>query len=216
MLKGLIFDVDGVLVDSMPLHADAWIETFRGVGIEVTRQDIYEIEGSNHVGVIEKMFKRNGRTPEASQFDELLAIKRGIFLSKNDIEMFPEMDRCLKLLKNTYRLAVASGADRTIVGKIIDRFFPDTFDAIISGEDVTKGKPSPEPYIKALEMLGLNKEECIVVENAPLGVESAKEAGLYCVAVPTYVTAEKLEKADLILEDHVALKKYLKDLVERE
>jgi len=84
---------------------------------------------------------------------------------------------------------------------------------IFSGADVTHGKPSPEPYLKAIEKLSVRKDRCIVIENAPLGVESTKNAGLYCVAVPTHVSPASLKKADVVFEGHEALKEYLYDLV---
>jgi HAD superfamily hydrolase (TIGR01509 family) len=109
-------------------------------------------------------------------------------------------------------IAVASGADRTIVTSLMDKFYPGIFDAIISGEDVENGKPDPEPYEKAIAKLGLSKDECLVVENAPLGVESAKNAGVFCVGVPTYLDESKLKEADFVVRNHSELIEYLTDL----
>ncbi|MBN2488061.1 MAG: HAD family phosphatase [Methanosarcinaceae archaeon] len=213
MLKALIFDVDGVLVDSMPYHADAWKAAFEDVGIHITRQDIYEIEGSNHVGVIQLIFKKAGRVPQPRDFDELSLKKREIFFRINDVKVFNDIDKCLSLLKKRYHLAVVSGADRAIVHSIMDRFFPGVFDVVISGEDVKEGKPSPEPYLKAVKMLNVQKDECIVFENAPMGVESAKRAGLYCVAIPTYLPPDTLKNADVVIENHSEFSRYLLELV---
>ncbi|MEA1984970.1 MAG: HAD family phosphatase [Euryarchaeota archaeon] len=212
-LEALIFDVDGVLVDSMAYHADAWIQTFSEIGINITRQQIYDIEGSNHVGVIEKIFKHAARRPQPHHFEDLHNRKQELFFQTQKVKVFRGMDDCLGRLNDAYHLAVASGSDRRIVDKLINTFFPDTFDVIISGADVTHGKPSPEPYLKVIEKLGVLKDRCIVIENAPLGVESAKNAGLYCVAVPTHVSPASLKKADVVFEDHEALKEYLYDLV---
>ncbi|MCG7853109.1 MAG: HAD family phosphatase, partial [Methanosarcinaceae archaeon] len=123
------------------------------------------------------------------------------------------IDKCLYLLKKRYRLAVVSGADRAIVHSIMDRFFPGVFDVVISGEDVKEGKPSPEPYLKAVRMLNVQKDECIVFENAPMGVESAKRAGLYCVAIPTYLPPDTLKNADVVIENHSVFSRYLLELV---
>lgn len=212
MLKAIIFDFDGVLADSMPYHAQAWKIALGEAGVEINRDDIYEVEGSNHIGIIQLMFKRAGKTPQPQQFDEIAQKKRKIFSEISHLENFEDMDRCLSILKKKFKLAVVSGADRNAVHNMVNQFYPDIFDAIVTGEDVEKGKPSPEPYIKALDMLDIQKDECIVVENAPLGVDAAKNAGLYCVAVPTYVNPDKLSKADIVLEDHNALKKYLHNL----
>ncbi|MCD4703525.1 MAG: HAD family phosphatase [Methanosarcinaceae archaeon] len=212
-LDALIFDVDGVLVDSMSYHADAWIQTFGEIGINITNQQIYDIEGSNHVGVIEKIFKHAARKPQPHHFEDLRIRKQELFLQIQKVKVFRGMDDCLSKLNDTYHLAVASGSNRKIVDKLINTFFPNTFDVIISGTDVTHGKPSPEPYLKVIEKLGVRKDRCIVIENAPLGVESAKNAGLYCVAVPTHVSPASLKKADVVFEDHEALKRYLYSLI---
>lgn len=216
MFKGIIFDSDGVLVNSMPYHAKAWVDVFAEFGITVTEEEIYEIEGSNHVGVINTFFKKAGRVPEPEIYDRILEMKRAHFLENNRAETFEGMYQCLSSMKPRFKLAVASGADRTIVRSLMEKFYPGIFDVIISGEDVKRGKPDPEPYNRAVELLGLDKNECFVVENAPLGVESAKKAGMFCVGIPTYIDARKLHEADLVVKDHTELIEYLKDIDEKQ
>ncbi|NYT19685.1 MAG: HAD family phosphatase [Methanosarcinales archaeon] len=212
MFNSLIFDADGVLVDSMPCHADAWVRTFSEVGIDITRQDIYDIEGSNHVGVIRLIFKKAGRKADPELIEKLRVRKRELFFRNKKISSFEGMYDLLNCLKRHFHLAVVSGSDRPIVDSMMKEFYPNIFEVTISGADVTNGKPHPEPYLKAIEILGVEKENCLVIENAPLGVDSAKNAGLYCVAVPTYVDAEKLKRADQIFQDHSQLLQYLSDL----
>ncbi|MCZ7396418.1 MAG: HAD family phosphatase [Candidatus Methanoperedens sp.] len=209
MLKAVIFDMDGVLVDSMPYHADAWIVVFAEAGIHIRRQDIYGLEGSNHEGIIRLVFEKAGRTPEPEDFYVLAKKKREIFARINKMEVFEGIYECLNFLKNRCLLGVVSGSDMGVVMEIIARFFPDRFSAIVTGNDVTAGKPSPEPYLKAVRMVGISNDECIVIENSPLGVESAKRAGLFCIAIPTYVEAQRLKDADVVLEKHNMLKEYL-------
>lgn len=209
MLKAVIFDMDGVLVDSMPYHADAWVSVFKDVGINIRREDIYDIEGSNHIGIINLVFKKAGRTPEPADFLRLAQKKHEIFSKINKAKVFDGIYDCINSLKGKCLLGVASGSDRAVVIGLIERFFPETFSAIVTGNDVKEGKPNPEPYLKAVEMLKVNKDECIVIENAPLGVESAKRAGLYCIAIPTYVKPELLKEADVVLTNHAMLKGYM-------
>lgn len=209
MLKAVIFDMDGVLVDSMPYHADAWIIVFAELGIYIKRQDIYEIEGSNHVGIIRLIFEKAGRIPKPEDFYELSSKKKEIFARINEVRVFEGIYDCMDLLKNRCLLGVVSGSDKSVVFELIEKFFPGVFNAVVTGNDVKEGKPSPEPYLKAIEMLGIKKNECIVIENAPLGVESAKRAGLFCVAIPTYVEPHKLKHADVVLKNHAMLKEYI-------
>ncbi|MEL4304714.1 HAD family phosphatase [Methanococcoides sp. LMO-2] len=212
MFNSLIFDADGVLMDSMPCHADAWVRTFSEVGIDIVRQDIYDIEGSNHVGVINLIFERADRKADPEIIEKLRVRKRELFLRKRNISPFEGMYDLLKRLKENFHLAVVSGSDRPIVDSMLNEFYPDIFEVIISGADVTNGKPDPEPYLKAIEILGVKKENCLVIENAPLGVDSAKNADLCCVAVSTYVDSEKLSRADRIFPEHAPLMSFLEGL----
>ncbi len=212
MRKAVIFDMDGVLVDSMPCHADAWAAVFANVGIKIQRDDIYKIEGSNHIGIIRLVFEKAGRIPGPEDFYKLAEEKQEIFSKINKVTVFEEIYELIDILKNKYALAVVSGSDKAVVTELIGRFFPDTFSVIVTGNDVTEGKPSPEPYLKAVEMLKVRKDECIVIENAPMGVESAKRAGLYCIAIPTYVEPELLKNADIVLPDHARLREFMSEL----
>ncbi|SFM43293.1 HAD family hydrolase [Methanolobus profundi] len=215
MLSSLIFDMDGVLVDSMTYHAQAWIQVSSEVGVNVTPADIYEVEGANHRVGLEWLFEKAGRELDPDMYDSILERKIEIFTSIADVKPFEGMVECLSVLKKDFKLAVVTGSERVTVESFMDQFFPGIFDVIVSGEDVHYGKPYPEPYLKAVEMLGIGKEECIVVENAPMGVESAKKAGLYCVGVPTYITPDKLSEADMILNDHASLQAYLYNILEK-
>lgn len=209
MLKAVIFDMDGVLVDSMPSHADAWRIVFADMGIHIKRQDIYDLEGSNHEGIVRLVFEKAGKTPKPEDFYRLVQKKQEVFARIKKIKVFDGIYECLDLLKNRCLLGVVSGSDREVVVELLLRFFPDIFDAVVTGNDVKEGKPSSEPYLKAVGMLKLEKDECIVIENAPLGVESAKRAGLFCIAIPTYVEAQRLNGADVVLENHGLLKEYI-------
>ncbi len=209
MLKAVIFDMDGVLVDSMPYHADAWITVFAEIGIHISRQDIYNIEGSNHEGIIRLVFGKEGRTPKPEDYKELAKKKMEIFTKINKVTVFPGIYDCIEFLKNRCLFGVVSGSDRAVVTELLLRFFPNTFDVVVTGNDVKEGKPSPEPYLKAVGMLKLEKDECIVIENAPLGVESAMRAGLFCIGIPAYVEAQRLKGADVVLVNHGMLKEYI-------
>ncbi len=211
MKKGIIFDMDGVLVDSMHLHAWAWRNAFGEVGIDIVLSDILELEGSNDRGVIERVLQKKPGHDLEEIYPSVSAKKHALF-NADLVQAFPGMEACVSELHKHFSTALVSGSNRSTVEAMVQRFYPDVFDVMISGNDVVMGKPSPEPYIKAVELLGLPKEECIVIENAPLGVESAKGAGIFCIGLPTYVDASLLKQADMILNDHTELIAYLKAL----
>lgn len=211
MLKAIIFDVDGVLVDSMPYQADAWANVFREVCINVTRRDIYELEGLNNKGIINAVFQKFGKKPEPWHFEYLVKRKQET-LEHEHILPFKGIQNCLNELKHNFKLATVSGSNSEIVKKFVDNFFANCFEVIITGDDFERGKPDPDPYNKSLEKLGMTANECIVVENSPNGITSAKKAGLYCVAIATTLDSENLKNADRVFEDHNALYSYLKSL----
>lgn len=212
MLKAIIFDVDGVLVDSMLYQADAWVKTFKEVGINITRKDIYELEGSNNRRLIKTVFEKAGKKLEPWHLEQLPE-KKSKALEFDQIEPFEGILDCLKELRQHFKLAMVSGSNIDTINKVVKKYFSNCFDVVISGSDLERGKPDPDPFLKALEELKLTKNECIVVENAPLGITAAKRAGLYCVAVASMLEPEKVKHADFVLEDHAALLDYLKSLI---
>ncbi len=215
-MKAIIFDMDGVLVDSMPDHAEAWKQALATAGITITRNEIYELEGSNNRQLIEIIFRRFGRSPKEEDVRELSGKKTEIFNRIEHVKPFDGIKELLNSLLPKYKLAVVSGSNSKTVHYIIDSFFPNTFQVIIGGDDVKESKPSPEPYLKAVEKLGVPGKQCLVIENAPLGIRSAKNAGLRCIAIPTYLEKEKLKEADLIVESHRELERYIREEEGRE
>jgi len=212
MLKAIIFDVDGVLIDSMRFQADAWVKTFKEIGINITREDIYELEGSNNKRLIKSIFEEAGKEPEPWHLEQLPEKKREV-LEFDRIKPYEGIPDCLKALKRHFKLALVSGSHTDTVNKVVNKYFSNCFDVIITGSDLERGKPDPDPYLKALEKLDLAKNECMVIENGPLGITAAKRAEIYCVAVTGMLEPEKIEHADLVLENHAALFKYLKNLI---
>lgn len=209
MLKALIFDMDGVLVDSMPFHAKAWKKAFRDLGMEIQDEDIYAIEGSNPKNGLSVLIQKARREPEEYDFEIITSIYRQEFKRIFELKAFEGVKDCLELLKTRFLLAVVSGSDHVIVHNIINQLFPGIFDIVITGDDVVNSKPCPDPFLKAVEFLNVQPEECVIIENAILGVEAAKRAEIYCIGIPTYLEASQLEKADLIVNNHEKLMEYL-------
>ena len=204
--------MDGVLTDSMPYHALAMKKVFSELDITIDMQDIYEREGEKTVDVVNFLLEKG--TDDSSVYDRIDIV--GKYIAKfghiAEIRVFEGMKDCLQALKTNFLLAVVSGSDKPIVYDIMQNEFAGIFDVIVTGDDVQRGKPSPDPYLKAVAMLKVRKDECIVVENAPMGVDSALSAGLCCIAVPTYLAPEKLSRANLLIPDHGELVNYLLDL----
>jgi beta-phosphoglucomutase-like phosphatase (HAD superfamily) len=122
------------------------------------------------------------------------------------------MRECLEMLKPHFLLSVVSGSDHIIVHDIVNQLFPDIFDIVVTGDDVINSKPCPDPFLKAVELLNVQREDCVIIENAILGVEAAKKAGIYCIGVPTYIEPSQLDRADLVVGDHKKLVEHLLSL----
>lgn len=204
--------MDGVLVDSMPLHVSIISELFAEVGVSIDAEIIYEMEGAKTIDIVYKLLENDGTDPSSLDLNGILATYRREFEKRASFTPFENLRLILPSLKDKFLLAVVSGADRSIVHSTINSIFPSVFDIVITGDDVEFAKPDPDPFLKAAGMLGVEKEACIVVENAILGVEAAKQAGMYCVAVPTYIEPSLLSDADVIFADHDELVEYLKSL----
>ncbi|MFO0793995.1 MAG: HAD family phosphatase [Candidatus Brocadiaceae bacterium] len=210
-MNAIIFDMDGVLVDSMHYHAESWDVVLKTVGIRIDRKIIYELEGANYRQVIDSVFRQFGRIPSEEEIQEIGKKKLHIFEEIAQIKPFDGTKKLLEKLRQKYQLAVVSGSNRRTVRSIINGFFPDTFQIIIDGESMKVCKPSPEPYLLAVRRLGVAKDQCLVIENAPLGIQSAKAAGLRCIAIVSYLGKEYLKEADVVIDSHRELEKCIQE-----
>lgn len=212
MLKTLIFDMDSVLVDSMPYHVQAMQRIFDQMGVHMDHKVIYEREGEKTIDIVRLLLEKESVNDGRFNLEEI--VKRYIeeFKLLVKLRTFDGMPKCLEILRQRYKLAVVSGADRPIVHDVLENLYPGIFSVVVTGDDIVHGKPAPDPYLKAVEMLGMHKDECIVIENAPVGVQAAKAAGLCCIAVPTYLDPQELQMADLVVMDHDILINLLLDL----
>ncbi len=181
--RGLIFDLDGTLLDSMPHHVRAWIQTAREHGFEINPDLIYAWGGISSKDVV-KRFSDMGYP--AGDVD--LFVKRKVELYRehiNEVRLFAPIEKILKEAHERGQLtAIASGTQR-INGEDTLRLhhLEKYVDALVCADDVTHHKPHPESFLTAAEKLGLNSKECLVFEDGKLGIEAASAGGFDCVEV---------------------------------
>lgn len=218
MSKAYFFDMDGVLFDSMPRHAVAWEEVMKRHNLPFTARDCYINEGRTGESVIREAFLNVlGRDATPEEVKTIYAEKSAYYheLIKTSTPTIPNVEHVLQWVKNTGdQIWVVTGSGMRTLLDSLNQVFPSIFqqDRMITAYDVIKGKPDPEPYLKAWERSGLTKEQCIVIENAPLGVRSGKAAGLTVYAVNTGIlTREDLlkEGADCVFDSMAELLAYL-------
>jgi beta-phosphoglucomutase len=191
--KGIIFDMDGVLVDAMPFHCKA-IQTAakQEVNIDVAQRDVYLLEGMPGEDMVKELLRQKRYTGNIEELsnddsDKLNFLAHRIHERKKkvfqQINASAPINGAREVVSNIgCKKALVSGAAKQEVDSIIDKYFgKDAFDVVVSGEDLEEGKPSPDPFQTALMKMGLTESEAIVVENAPLGVKAANNAKLKCI-----------------------------------
>ncbi len=197
--KAILFDFDGVIARTMEDNFSAWSYAFSQFGINIEEQEYFLMEGATTKDVAKTFSIRNNLDLDLS--DQIVKAKERHYLENNRFSFYPGVEALIARLKRfNYRIGLVSGAGRTrLQNSGVDRFL-EQFDVIVTGDDVAKGKPDPEPYLQAARRLALDPRDCLVVENAPLGIQSAKRAMMDCVAVCTTLGRDHLGEADRIIE----------------
>lgn len=212
MKSHIFFDLDGVILDSMPYHAKAWILAFREFGLEFTEEEIFLHEGAIELESSLTLFTSKGIKPTPEFFAKAFKLQKRIFKEKfsNNIKPFPEIPEILNNLKKEGRkLSLVTSSSEEILREVFPPTLSQLFEVIITGDKVERRKPHPDPYLKAKEFFGVETAEVAVVENAPAGVLSAKRANLFCIGITTTLKPEYLSMADVIVNNHRELKNFL-------
>jgi len=188
-LKAVLFDMDGVLFDSMPLHAIAWTTTLREMGLNFTEEEAYLHEGRTGSGTINIVYQREfNRDATEEEIELIYKRKSTLFDSLPQAPVMPFSREVLDKVKSDgiKRILVTGSGQKALLSKL-NTLFPGHFSKskMVTAYDVIKGKPDPEPYLKGLEKAGVAANQAVVVENAPLGIQSAKAAGIFTIAVNT-------------------------------
>lgn len=199
--RAIIFDMDGVITNTMRHHFDAWMDTFSSVGIKVGCYDIYLREGQEGLATVKEVYAKHKKRFNLSQAKHLLLQKENLFKRIVKLRFIKGARPYLRYLKKRgFLLALVTGTSRHETERILPRSIFNLFDATVTGSDVKKGKPSPLPFLKALKLLKVLGPEAAVIENAPFGIRAAKKAKLFCIALETSLPRSYLAGADLIVE----------------
>lgn len=202
--------MDGVVVDSMSYHIKSWREALSTIGISITDLEIYLMEGMTGDETIKELASKNNESLPDEVIKKVLKLKRKIFNEIFTVNIMKgSKNLLLKLRSLNYNLALVTGTRLEVVEKVLKKGLENIFKVIITGDMVSNGKPDPEPYLKAVEKLGVNKANCLVIENAPAGIASAKSAGLACFAVQTSLPGDYLKSADKIFQSIDELSTFL-------
>jgi len=201
-IRAVLFDLDGVLIDSPPVHAWAWAEIFRPLGIELPPERLHREEGRKSEAIAEGILREYGLTIHPDALKEMLNRKRRMYRNAAPKGLRRDSRAAVEaLLSRRIKVGLVSGSAMENVRGILTSEELALFDVLITAESYNNGKPDPEPYLLGCRSLEVEPDDAAAVENAPLGVLSAKAAGLLVVGVATTLPAEELVGVDLILPD---------------
>ncbi len=209
-IAAIIFDMDGVIVDSEPRHERAFLEVFEQMGYGQTHgMDFPQYYGrSDRALWIDFIAKHQ---PPWS-LDELAEWKQRRFLEiiRQEQPIFTGLPELIEKLSARYRLAVASGSFHPVIDEVLNmknlrRFFP----VVVSVQDVPKGKPAPDVFLRAAELLGVEASRCWVIEDAAAGVEAALAAGMRVIGITNSLSAEKLARATRVVQSYEEIERLL-------
>jgi beta-phosphoglucomutase len=200
-LEAVLWDMDGVIADTMQYHYSAWRDILKTMGITVTLEQFRPLFGQRHDNII-RYALGNNLTHE--QIEALSDKKQALYRERvsKDIRPLPGAVELIKSLnQNKIKIALASSATPENVEVIVQGLkIEKYFQAFVNGTEVAEGKPSPLIFLLAAKKLGVPPVNCVVLEDAVAGVSAAKEGGMKCVAVTNSLPREKLSKADLIVD----------------
>ena len=188
--KAVLFDMDGVLYDSMPNHAVAWQRSMDTFGIKMTAHDAYATEGARGVDTIRMMvMQQQGRSIDEVEAQRMYDEKTRLFHQMKEAPVMPGVKELMaQIHAQGLKIGVVTGSgQRPLINRLLKDFGEYlTEDRIVTAYDVKRGKPNPDPYLMGLQKAGgLQPWEAIVVENAPLGVQAGVAARIFTIAVNT-------------------------------
>jgi HAD superfamily hydrolase (TIGR01509 family) len=198
--RAVIFDLDGVIADSEALHVKAWRILFARRGIEATEEEFQHGIGLRDVDWLEYLFARRNEDADIAWWQDA---KREVFrdILEREGRPFPgARDLVMALSETGLVLAVASNSWRENIETMVRKLdAADRFRVLTGHEDVARAKPAPDMYLLTAERLGVEPAACVVIEDSPVGIQSAKAAGMRCIGVTHTLPAERLTEADMVI-----------------
>jgi beta-phosphoglucomutase len=215
VIRAVVFDFDGVIANSEPLHLLAFQDVLVGEGVTLHEDEYYESYlGFDDVGVFRTVGRHRGRTWDRAAIAALVDRKatRMEELERARSVLFPGAAAAIERLSGRYSLAIASGALKPEILRVLEHAaLTRHFQTIVSAEDTPASKPAPDPYALAVTRLAgaigasLDARDCVAIEDSRWGLESARAAGLHTIGITHTYPASELRPADLVIDSLDAL-----------
>ena len=211
-MKAILFDFDGVVVKSMEIHYDGWRKVLQEYGIEMSPEELYVLEGQGLEEVASELIRKfNLPSNERRKIIE----KKEYFYNQNEsAALYPNLIETMDWAKEReLKIALVTGIHFEHVDEVLRNFGIETyFDVLVTSNDVYQTKPSPEPFLRAANLLEIDPTDCVVIENSPLGIRSAKSAEMQCIAITTTLPPMFLKEADVVADNFIEVLESLKKL----
>ncbi|MBN8249068.1 MAG: HAD family phosphatase [Verrucomicrobia bacterium] len=206
----VIFDMDGVIVDSEPLHERAFLDTFTQLGLA----DRHGIHFPEYYGRSDQTVWRDfiARHQPSQPLAELTRLKQTRFLEllRTEQPLFPAIPALVTSLAARGPIALASGSDHTVISAVLDLSgLRRHFGAVVSADDVPRGKPAPDIFLHAADRLGVPPAACVVIEDSVAGVAAGRAAGMQVIGITNSVSGDQLGEAHAVVGDYEAIRTLL-------
>ena len=212
--SAILFDMDGVLYDSMPNHSMAWSQAMERFGMHMSPHDVYLNEGATgHDTVVRISLRDRGYEATEKEVEEIYGYKAELFRSMPEARVMPGSQEVFRKAKALgLKILIVTGSGQKNLIERVQRDYEGyiTRDRMVTAFEVTRGKPYPDPYLKGLQLAGVPAGKAVVVENAPLGIRAAVAAGIDTIAVNT----GPLEDEILLAEKPVLLLHSMQELAD--
>lgn len=205
--QAIFFDFDGVLAETMPYHLPAWNQVLeQNYGFSLNPMAVKLNEGRPVYEIAEAVFRDAGQPSTPDILNDVVTQKNEIFRATHNSSVYPEISKIIRIARDHgLAIGLVTGTKRENLGVIVSPEVLAQFDIVITDGDTQRGKPAPDPYLAAAQNMAIAPARCIVIENAPAGIQAAKSAGMFCIALKTTLSAEHLSIADVTFNNHAEL-----------
>jgi len=205
-----LWDWDGVLVDSRRNFYGAYEKVLKEEGIVTTPREIFLREGEPTPILLRAIFDRHHIDVDEHKIRELVVRRREYDFGLGERKLFSTVPRLLPRLRHAgWRNGLVTGSSKASLHNVLQPEQARWFDIIVTADDVERGKPDPEPFLRAMQALQTEPKGCVVIENAPFGIQSARAAGCSVIAICSTLSREDLSEADYVVNDHHELEALL-------
>ena len=210
-IEAVIFDFDGVIADTMKDNCIAWQSAFELYNLTINPDEYYRLEGMGRFQIADYFISKYNLDPSIRT--RVVELKEINYKKNNQFRIYDYVEEIFSLLnKKKIPIAIVTGASNARISENLNKNLINNLSVLITADDVINTKPHPEPYLKAISFLDKKAENCLVIENAILGIKSAKSAGCICYALETTLDKFQLNGADEIFSSHIELLIKLKSL----